>query len=582
MVALHYTVSVPEDPPAPRSGTVLRRLTGSVGRVLGEGALCAATCALALFVAYPHFWWLIRSYTLVRVSDVYRPGDYGGTLFLIARALEGETGHSSTLLSYPEGFAFGGDFTNQWMTDGMAVLVSVLGMPLGYNLSLVGMLVSNGLAVYLVARLLRAKPIPALVGAAVATMSPLIAEEILSGRPVTAWWAPAVAASALCVAAIGSWRRLALAIPGIACLVLSLKVYAYGPVILLPWTVLAGIAALWPLDPWKPVRALIVLAAAAGMSWWAVQVTLDVGPSGYLVEMPSLKRPAMALRDVLDLGRGGENYLRIPAGTLLVAAVASLLGWRKVLSWLPLALAAVLLVSVSLGASLNGRGALIEVDPRMPYTWLMERVHWLWGCPRPSRYGMPGALLLAAWMAVALSALWHLRRRFWLPIGVGLSLHAALVMGLQVHQTDEFERYPAWPPLPQLEELEGQRVLLDVPLTFRGDKTLLSMVAYVRVPRLNPPSAKYPPWRDGLDPQDRPLLYALARIHAGEDVPEEVTALLYEGPPEVIDLGLRKVVVHRSQMDRGARARYEALLTGMGATLSVDDDWLGIYDLPSY
>jgi hypothetical protein len=546
-------------------------------RVAGEGVLSLGVSVLSLMVAYPHIYWLIRSRTLVRVTDMYRPGDYGGTLFLIARALEGETGHSSIYLAYPEGFPFGGDFSNQWVTDAMALAVRLVDMPLGYNLSIVAMLVSNGVAIYLAARLLKIPLVPALVGAAVATMAPLVVEEILSGRPVSAWWGPAIAATALCAAAMRSWGRLWLAIPGAVCLLVSMKVYAYAPLLLLPWTLLAGAAALWPLRWERPARGLAVLALAAGAAWWGVQEALSQGPGGYLGAPPNMHQASLALKDVVDLGRGGENFIRLPAIPLLGALAASLFGWRRARSWVPAAIACLILVAVSLGPSAHGRGELAAVDPRMPYSWLMENVTLVRGCPRPTRYGMAAGLLNALWLAVA-----RLRHPAWRWIGRVAALGLVAGMLWQVKHTDRFEYYPHWPPLPQLAAVAGDRVLLDVPPTFKGDKAIFAQISYARVPRLNPPSVKYREWlKDSLDPADKPLTYAVCLLFDGEEIPESTLAAIRQGPAEVTELGLRHVVVHRTQLGADQLTRYEAFFDDLGATAMTRDDLLIIYTLPT-
>ncbi len=583
---LHYTGTVPaaetRDTPVDRPQGwrgQLRPIARCTARALGEALLCLGISTTTLMLAYPHVWWLIRARTLVRVRDIYRPGDYGGTLFLITRALEGETGHRSQLLAYPDGFAFRGDFTNQTLTDGMSWVVRLVGMPLGYNLSVVGMLATNGLAVYLAARLLKVRLLAALSCAAIATIAPLVTEEVLSGRPVSSWWGPAIAATALCVAATRSWERLWLAVPGLLCLAVAVKVYAYAPILLLPWTVLAGLVALWPLDRWRLLRAGLVVVVAAGVAWWAIQETLRVGPGGYLGSLPSLRHSSLSLKDLLDLGGGGEDFIRIPAVTLLVALAASAIGWRRFRFWLPAALGGLLLVAVAMGTDPQARGELADVDPWMPYTWLMYRVPWLWGCPRPTRYGMPGALLLALWMGIALSALWHGRHRAWPWVGRVVSVAALAGMLAQVHHTDNFAFYSFWPPLPQLEAVRGDRVLLDVPLAFHGDKAIFSMVAYAPVPRLNPPSVRYREWLEQLDRDEWPLMTALAAIHGQETVPDEALAAIREGPREVRELGLRHVVLHRTQIDASAQARYEALMAEAGATIVSDGEMLTIYEL---
>jgi hypothetical protein len=581
-VRLHYTVRVSATAPAPAPAPLARALLRAALRVAGEGALSLAVSVLSLLVAYPHLYWLVRSRTMVRVTDMYRPGDYGGTLFLVARALEGETGHSSVYLAYPEGFAFGGDFSNQWITDAMALAVRLVDMPLGYNLSILAMLASNGVAIYLAARLLKIPLVPALAGAAIASMAPLVVEEILSGRPVSAWWGPAIAATALCAAAMRSWGRLWLAIPGALCLLVSMKVYAYAPLLLLPWTLLAGLAALWPPRWERPVRGLAVLALAAGAAWWGVQEALSQGPGGYLGAPPNMHQASLALKDVVDLGRGGENFIRLPAIPLFGALAVSLLGWRRARSWVPAAIACLLLLAVALGPSARGRGELTVVDPRMPYSWLMEHVALLRGCPRPTRYGMAAGLLNALWLALALGGLWRLRHPAWRWIGGVVALGLVAGMLWQVKHIDRFEYYPPWPPLPQLAALADDRVLLDVPPTFKGDKAIFAQVSYARVPRLNPPSVKYREWLEGtLDPAAKPLTHAVCLLFDGREIPESTLAAIRGGPPEVTELGLRHVVVHRTQLDADQLARYEAFFADLGATVETRDDQLIIYALPT-
>ncbi len=569
-------------PPTTAPEPWVRAIPPLLAKTAAEAVLATLVCTVSLLVAYPHIYWLIRSRTLVRVTDMYRPGDYGGTLFLIARALEGETGHRSIYLAFPEGFAFGGDFSNQWITDAMALAVRVVDMPMGYNLSIVAMLVSNGLAIYLAARLLRLPLIPSLAGAAVASMAPLVVEEILSGRPVSAWWGPALAATALCAAALRSWGRLWLMIPGALCLLVAMKVYAYAPLLLMPWTVLAGLAALWPPRWERPLRGVLVLGLAAFAAWWGVQEALSMGPGGYLGAPPNMRQASLNLRDVLDLGRGGENFIRLPAIPLFGALAASALGWRRARSWIPAAVACLMLVAVTLGPSLRGRGELVAVDPRMPYTWLMENVTLLRGCPRPTRYGMAAGLLNALWLALALGGLWRLRHPAW-RWGGSLAA-AALVAGMlwQVKHTDRFEYYPPWPPLPQLAAVADDRVLLDVPPTFKGDKAIFAQVSYARVPRLNPPSVKYREWLDKtLIAADKPLTYAVCKLFDGEEVPEGTMRAIRQGPAEVVEMGLRHVVVHRTQLSAEQLAAYHAFFTDLGATVELSDAKLTIYALPT-
>ena len=545
----------------------------------GEGLLSFVAGATLLLYCYPHFWWLLRERTLVRLTDVYRPGDYGGTLFLIARSLEEETGYRSQLLGHPVGFPFGGDFSNQLVTDLMAALVRIAGMPLGYNLWVVGMLASNGVAVHLAARLAGARPLPALVAGLTGAVTPLVVEEILSGRPVSSWWAPALAATALCVASLRSWRRLWLAVPGVLCLYLSVKLYAYSPVLLLPWTALAGVAALWPLRRGRFARAAIVLGVAGGVAYLALRGSLHAMPS-YLDVYPNLRQNSLSFRDLMDLGRGGESFIRIPAVTLLAALVGVGLGWRRIPRWLPAALAALLLMAISLGASFHGRGEAIDIDRRMPYVWLIDHVKALWGCPRPTRYGMAAALLLALWMGVALSGAWAHERKLWRWIARAVSVAALVGMFAQSFHADPVSWYPPWPMYPQLADLEDDPVLLDLPVRFHGDKAIFSLFAYLRVPRINPPNNHLDPWRQRVDPDRWPLVYAADRLQRGEEIPEKVTEILKEeGPREIGEIGLAHVVVHNTQVDATLAAAYRRLLRESGATEVSRDASLTVWAL---
>ncbi len=556
--------------------------SGPVGEFFGylpELVLACSANLLALFFSYPHLLEVLPHRLMVRMSDLYRPGDMGGTLFLVARSVEGESGSRSQFLAWPDGIDFQSDFSNRVVTDIMGRFVGFLGMPLGFNVSIVAMLVTNGLAVHLSARLLGARPLAAFAGGMMASTAPLMMEEVLSGRPVTAWWAPALLATALCVRALRRGRALWMIVPGLACLFLSIRIYAFEPVLLLPWTLLAGLLAIWPLR-WNVVaRAILVLSLGAWVTWWASRSPVE--EHGLSVIMPRLSQISLSLPDLFDATWGDENLRRVPVTLWIAAVAASLMSIPSIRKWFAPAVAALGLLVVALGPSLYGTSDTAPVETRMPYVGLLASVKVLWACPRPTRYALPGVLMLALWMSMALSCLLVADAAFRRWAG-RLACFSVIILGtFQVHTRDSTNRYPSWPPFPQIRFLEGDAVLLDLPITFQDDKVPFALFAYLPIPRLNPWNNRFSGWLVRLEARDWPLLYCLTLVQRDLQVPHDLKRRLAGGDSEIQEIGLRHVVLHKTVADPGRSREWLDLLSLLNSRTVLDDHWIKVLELDS-
>lgn len=526
--------------PVPPS-SLMRRYGRSVALALGEGLLAALTLTLSVFLAWPHMWFLVRNHVLVRVSDPYRPGDTGGTLFLMARALSGETGESSRLLAWPEGFAFVSDFNNRVLTDLMAWGWRLFGMPLGYNAWAVFFLVTNGLAVHLAARLAGTRR------------------------------APAVLAVALLLAATSSWSRAWMLVPGVACLGLALAIYPYGPVLLVPWAFLAVFGAVRGGDGTERLRsragrvALVTLAASLTLVPWLLDPRVHAhGSFGLPVDPCQI---SLAMKDLFQQRQVGGELRWVPLVLWLGVGVGATLNPRGALSWGPPLVAALFLLSMGLGAS-PWTGAEHErcgdSPSWMPFVALMKAIPWIRGCPRPTRWALPGALLLSLSAGLALSARWRSRPRLGRGLGDGLALALCAAVVASVRFSDLRQKYLPWPPLPILPELAQDAVLLDLPTRYADDKVPLLLHAMDRIPRIEPPGNRYRDWLRSLDPDEWPLVLALDGLQDREEVRGDLLERLSRGIPEV-EAGLRHVVLHPKAASPEGMARQEALLLSLGA-----------------
>lgn len=559
-----------------------RPWSSALARILGEGLVVGLAHATAFFVAWPHMWWFLRTRVMLRVASPYRPGDSGGTLFLVMRALTGERGMESRLLAWPDGFSFGGDFNNPIVTDLLAMAVRIGGMPAGFNAGLVLVLVSNGAAVHVAARLAGARLLPALAGGLTTTLAPLLLEEVYSGRPVTAWWAPGVLATGFLVRAISASRSWAWIAAGASFLALALEVYPYQPVLLLPWGMLAGLLALRLADRKRLFRATGAgLVAGLVVLAWALR-NPSATRHGLFDMPPNLCQVSLALPD-LARWRNPEEELRwVPAVLWIGAAGGVIASWRRARTWLPAAAGALLLLSVALGANLwetLETERCQDVQDLLPYVLGQRWIPWLRGCPRPTRFALPGVMMLSLWVALVLDVRWQRLPRAAPVLTAGASILVVGTLLGSVHFSDLRGKYLTWPPYPPVPEVAGDPVLLDLPFQYADDKVPLLLFASDPIPRMTPPGTRYRDWRRRLDPRKVPLLVALDALERGEAVPVETLARLREGIPEVTSLGLHHVVVHRAVTAPDVLSRWSALLTDLGARTLREDDWYLVFDL---
>lgn len=533
-------------------------------------------CAAMVLLCYPDFHEQFSTHLWSWATQAYQGGDLGGTLFLVGRGLLGEQGDSSRLLAWPEGFDFKGAFSNTLCTDLMGIPVRLLGMPLGYNLSILAILASNGLAVHVAARALGARRIPALLAGAVVPALPPFMDEVLSGRPVSAWWAPSILGFALFLGALRSWRQSLLLLPAIALLLLGSLNYGYHPLLLLPWMALAGLFALFPLERGRWAR--VALGVALGVC--ALLLLLRVVPEGevraHLVG-PVMEQEHMDLLHLFYMGQDKDFLLRIPGTLIPLTLVACLFSWRSWTRWLPALVAASLLILVSLGSNYSSTSPLAVAQEDSFYSMIVGSLPILWGCPRATRYGMAGLLCLGIALGVALSASPRpgLRRPLYalLLVLTFTAIVSKIPFGTRVHAG------LPWPPLPAMELMRDEPLLLDLPLVLGHENVSTELVGYVPVPRLNPPIGELAGWRARLSLDQRPLLLAATVVDDGKRPSEELLSSLRENIPER-DLGLRRVVVHNRRASFQQSLGWAELFEGIGAKRIFTDPVLTIYKLP--
>jgi hypothetical protein len=501
-------------------------------------------------------WMHPRSWLWANRIDVYGGQDLGGTLFLLARSLAGDEGMRTQLVGWPVGHSFNNAFLNPLFTDLMAPFVRLLDQPLGYNVALLLALASNGLAAQLAVRLAGADRGAGLLVAALVAASPFAMNEALEGRPVSAWWAPSLAATAFCVAGLTSWKKMWLFVPGLWCLWIALVVYPYAPALLAPWTLLAGLAMV--LHTREDLRGRLARAGvgavlAAGLMKVFLSVS-NIHPSTSLLFNPPGGGDGTHLGHVVPtelfylgvagapdawfsvlrtLGLGNlaideTSLLRVPAFLVLAVVTACVLGRKTAAAWAPALGSAVILFAISLGN--EGAGF---------YGWFMEHVPWYRACPRPDRYAMPAWILLVMVLGLALSAAWSPRGRR-LKGGLGIGLGYLVLLQIWTRQPNPLQR---WPPFVGLGGLETESLILDLPFGL-PDKTILLLYATLPVTRITPPPQSFGIWRDGLREKDWPLLQALAQVEDEGSASPSQLARIAEGRLPEVAAGLRCVAVH--------------------------------------
>ncbi len=543
---------------------------------LVEAVAAGVACVASLWFCYPLHW--ERAGTeILAYGGIYAAGDVGGTLFLAKRAALGETGSWTRLVQAPTGLDLSVEFPNLLPTDLIGWFVQGWGLPLGYSLALLALCASNGLAVHLTARLLGATRTPALVGGVLAASVPLVADELLRGRPVSAWWAPAVLAVGLGLGALRGWGRIWLAVPAGACLWIALESYAFAPVLLGGWAVAGVLAACWG-RPGTMLRALIVGPVALAMASPAIRGALaaaDARRARTSTAFTTFDLPtdlaALSMPEILSTAVGSGYLERIPVAVTALGLVGALLGWRRARQWLPPLVGAVVVLAVSLGPQPDLGWWQLKPGRSVPYTAVMQTSELVRSVPRPTRWGLAGTQLLALWAAMALSQ----RRRRWAWAGLALG---GGYLGLVQARPQQVDDTMPWPPLPGMAEIDGTDLLLDLPLLFPEDQSTYLLTAAWPIPRVNPDSGDLRQWTARLKRDEHPLLMAAAAVQQGEEVPADVLAELAIEIPEVEGLGLRRAVLHLEAGEHWPKAWLQ-LMDDIDAEALYWDDELVVYAL---
>jgi hypothetical protein len=554
-----------------------------LGRIFGlraaEGIGVFLLCLLALRLVFPAPISKARTHIWSFSNDPYAMGDLSGALYMVVRTASGETGCEATTHGAPWTWDLCHEIPNPVVTDLLGGLVRQFGMPLGYNLGLLFFLASNGLAVFIVLRLGGARAPPALFAAIAATIAPSLVGEIEGGYIQHTWWAPAIFASGCCVAALQSWKRFWLFFPGIYGLAWSLSVYAMMPFKLFPWTLAAGLVAVFTGEgrKGKIIRAILGAGITAAVVYPYLGSGMEsAGPR--IFEGPatesSLMKGLMAHTpgDFFSGAWGNPDLVRVPGILAWLTLLGVVFNWRKLKIWGPALGAALLLCAISLGPNI-GDGPF---HAWLPYSWLMDHVDLARGSMRPIRYGIAGMFLLCIACGLSASLLWERVPKAWMRWS-GWALCTGLLL-LQVRPS-QMSPNLAWPPWPDLAAIEGEAAVLDIPIAGANERRF-AYWAYHPAPRMNPPHDRGR-WKDAIRvPAGQfPLLSVLDDMERGKEVTEARFEALQGKIPEVEEYGLRHIVVHKSQLSPARINTLVRLFNDIGARRTITQDGVLVYGL---
>lgn len=528
----------------------------AAGVIVGEALLALILPVLAYLWLHPVAARGIARGIWFPEGEPYRMGDLWGTLFMVQRSTYGESGCDTMLYSWPQGQNICNHFPNPLVTDLVALFVRFFGMPLGYNLGALASVGSTGVAVWMAVRLFGGARFGAWAGAALIGFLPMLHLEIFAGRPVTAWWAPPIAAAALGLACLDSWRRFALLIPGLFALVVALYVYPYGVVMLAPWVVAgAGAALLRGPERWSTLgRGAIALLAALALTWWVAQDAYGAVVNELHYGDPLRDREAhwgLLTRP----GRPWQGPSIILGELVLVALVVARAPFSR---WFPLLIGVVALVALGLGPNPLGDPGKEPPDPNAPFTWMIQNIRLMRGCSRPERFVLAAALISPIIVGLGLGS----PARFVRGIGALATLAAMIWLKIYAGNVGP-ARLLSWPPLDGAEVMDGG-VVLELPLLFPYDEQahMLGQALYV-APRLNDNYPKANRWIDSIMP-GWTVLFAAKQLQAGGLVPQSLFDSIAAGERERSE-DLRWVMVHRALLPAMSPGLYDPLLQALDA-----------------
>jgi hypothetical protein len=559
-----------------------------------EACLAATICWLALLFVYPLSISQMVTHLWSHTDDPYALGDLSGTLYMVARRAWGEVGCLSASHGWPLSYDVCSEYPNPLVTNLLASSVHRYGLPYGYNLGVIGVLVSNGMAVHLAARLGGARTATALVGAVVATASPAIFYEIEGGYVAHSWWAPSVAGFSLLILAVKEWRYLGWAIPGVYLLTLALESYGMNPMMLAPWPILTFVALAWSTksESSGAIKALIIRSAilllvssvallpfvSSGLSMAGPR--LFEGPANASNLMIGLE--AFTLDSWFGFTWGAGTPARTPGIIVWLTIIGAVVSYRRWKIWAPALLTGFILVAVSLGPSLNGGTSASGFVDSMPYVLLMEHLPIARGAMRPNRYGVAGIMMLAVMLPLVMTLCidWCERQKYWpshrrlfvwllsglLSLGLAMQLRPSIV-------SPSLE----WPQFTELPASSDSDVWLELPI-IGTEENRFSRWVMNPAPRLNP-AHELVHWREYVEGEGMLLVRALLAIEQGREPEREWLRELSHRVPEIKDFGLTHVVVHLTRRDEDTVEQWTRLLGSVGGELLVETDRVRLYRL---
>ena len=543
-------------------------------------------CVFALYFCFPVAFSQAGSHLWSHTDNPYALGDLGGAIYMVVRNSLGEVGCVATTHGVPWTFDICREVPNPIVTNLLGGAVSSWGMPYGYNVGVLVLLVSNGAAVFLTARLFGARVIWALVGAVVATAAPSIIYEVEGGYVQHVWWGPTVAGFALSIAAVRTWRHFPLVLAGGLVLGLSVQIYAMIPFMLLPWALLAGMSELFLAENRRGVLTRSVLGAVFVSCFVLPQIAgglESAGPRLFDSEVNAntlmLGLESFTVEGWFGMGFGSGDLVRSPGLLVWPCLVLSVVIWRKAPLFLAPLLGGLIMLGISFGPSMDGGSGASGFNGSLPYSLLMEHITLARGSMRPTRYGAAAVMLLSVALPIILT-LCAARLKRLRPKHEGiLAVFFVWITMIQIRPTVVSPSLH-WPPFPSLPSVEGNgvdtdQVWLDLPFVGQAENRFAQW-AFNPAPRLNPPH-DLGRWRDSVATSEYYLLRALLGISRGEMPTEGVLSAMTGTVSEISELGLSVVIIHRGAASPTKEISWVEILELAGGERIIADEDVLVY-----